>query len=507
MDSDLDQDEDEDEDGDGDEDEDEEEGGITARRSKLVYNTGTNKTLKLYNVLETDFYIVEFTKPAGKSFDQQRVWKKTDDGVELCNGKIASWILPWVDQEMVINLHQANVQGNDVADGITLLPDEIVMYYPKEPYEPGPSENLEMEELNVPQWLPAGLVGPINKDALTAAVLGGFDASGLPAIIQGNMDEHGQPRSWEHVCTSVANARILSNNPTHSIINHIMRAHPECDGLGHFFKKTDLTVADLRLIERAVYDIVIVLEFDLEVELEVTKRVRASLEDMEDSGAETLADKFKTLLEDFSFADDYYGDVKDDIIVKYKQYLPRFSDVYSWAAVEECDDDGSCSWIGDYYMRFRFDSEADRLEEDMLEDFALERIVIPASSDFKEQEIAGAQQRLEDNVAAKEKAMGFVDAEDVAASAVGAAGREKCAICLEEVDALWILRCGHIVGCLDCTKMTIEHDGKCAICRQPVHEDDPQPVSQQIKDAVRFVEEANIIDAHSSSDEGAEFVE
>eukprot|EP00729_Bicosta_minor_P008797 gene8797-32693_t len=121
------------------------------------------------------------------------------------------------------------------------------------------------------------------------------------------------------------------------------------------------------------------------------------------------------------------------------------------------------------------------------------------SSNFKEQKIAEAEQRLKDNVARMQAELGNLDAEDLAASAVGAAGRQSCAICLKEVDALWILRCGHILGCLDCTKMAIEHDDKCAICRQPVHPDDPQPVSQQIVDANRFVQETAALDTHLSA--------
>ena len=174
-----------------------------------------------------------------------------------------------------------------------MLKNEVVMTYGGEPYKPHPSENLE-RDVFVPQWLPASLVGTLmDKDALLVTVLGQFDPSGLPPIIQGNMDEHGQPRAWDDVVTAVASAMILSNPDTPpGTIDLIMRAHPESACLQDFFEKTELTVPDLRWVEKIVYDIVIVLEFNLEVELEVTKAVRADLEDTDDPDAKTLADKF-----------------------------------------------------------------------------------------------------------------------------------------------------------------------------------------------------------------------
>lgn len=502
---------------------------ITNQRTVQVYTIADNKAIQLHNVLHvkcsdgTIYYIEcttsqEDTGTVTFHFDRQRVWKSTDDGVVLLEGIIAIFVDNTVDQTvsesatcLFIAPYPANEPGDDVAGGITLLENEVVMTYKSEPYTPHPSENLEMEELNVPQSLPASLVGPMDKDALVDAVLGRFDPSGLPPIIQENLDELGQPRAWEDVCRAVASARLLSNPDTPpGMINHIMRAHPEALTVVHFFEKTDLTVADLRLMERAVYYMVIVLEFNLEVELEVTKEVRADLEDIDDPDAKTLADKFTTLLDSINddFATEYYSDVKDRIISKYKQCLPSFSDVYSWAAVRDCEDDGSCSSFGDYYMRYCFDYKTGRLVEQMSEEFALE-IIIPTSSHFKEQKIAEAEQRLKDNVARMQAEFGNLDAEDLAASAVGAAGMQSCVICLRTVPALRILRCGHILGCYQCTLDAIEHDDKCAICRQPVHPDDPQPVSQQIVDANRFVQETAALDTHLSAvsaDYGAEFV-
>ena len=508
---------------------------ITNRRTVQVYTIADNKAIQLHNVLHvkcsdgTIYYIEcttsqEDTGTVTFHFDRQRVWKSTDDGVVLLEGIIAIFVDNTVDQTvsesatcLFIALYPANEPGDDVAGGITLLENEVVMTYKGEPYTPHPSENLEMEELNVPQWLPSSLVGPMDKDALEDAVLGRFDPSGLPAIIQENLDELGQPRAWEDVCVAVASARLLSNPDTQpGMINHIMWRHPEALTVVHFFEKTDLTVADLRLMERAVYYMVIVLEFNLEVELEVTKEVRADLEDIDDPDAKTLADKFTTLLDnfdDYGFAN-YYAVVKyGTVISKYRRYLPSFPDVYGLDAVEECEDDGDCIWIKlddwrDYYMRYCFDYKTDRLVEQMSEEFALE-IIIPASSDFKEQKIAEAEQRLKDNVARMQAELGNLDGEDLAASAVGAAGMQSCVICLRTVHALRILRCGHILGCYQCTLDAIEHDDKCAICRQPVHPDDPQPVSQQIVDANRFVQETAALDAHLSAvsaDYGAEFV-
>ena len=489
---------------------------ITKRGTVLVYNIADKKAMQLHNVLHVKYsdgtilYIEcttlqEDTGTVTFHLDRQTVWESTDDGVGLLEGKIALFV-DNTSGEQFIALYPANESGTDVESGITLLENEHVMTYEGEPYTPHPSENLEMEDMNVPQWLPPTLVGPMDKDALVDAMLGEFDASGLPAIIQENMDEDGRPRAWEHVVEKVRAAMLLSDQAHDHYVGHM---HPEGTRLVHFFKKTDLTVVDLRLIESAVYDTVIVLEFNLGVDAEVIEAVRAVLEDIDDPDAKTLADKFTTLLcIDDQSCKYYYFDVKDRIISKYKQCLPSFSDVYGLDAVEECEDDGDCSWIGDYYMQFRFDFETDRLMNIMLEYFALEHVNIPASSDFKDKTIAKVQQGLNDSVAAKEKAGYVVDAEDVALSAKEAAGKQSCAICLKkDVVRMWLLACGHIIGCLRCTKIAIENDKLCAICRQPVHLNDPQPLLQQVVDAVRFLEENANLDANSTSYEGVEFVE
>jgi hypothetical protein len=196
-----------------------------------------------------------------------------------------------------------------------------------------------------------------------------------------------------------------------------------------------------------------------------------------------------------SLLDDLMSTKKDLVIEQFRKHLPDFDKVYGEMVVQEVMLAGSSTGqIGDFYMSYRY---AENLNE-LITHVKTMLPEVPSSSVFKEKKIAEIELVAKMNLIAKKGELGSVDADDDAASTVAAIPGGDCTICLMHcTNLVFINRCGHMFGHEGCMKMANEVNKKCAICREQVHEDDPQPLSVEMKDAIQFVEETELIEAVS----------
>ena len=45
---------------------------------------------------------------------------------------------------------------------------------------------------------------------------------------------------------------------------------------------------------------------------------------------------------------------------------------------------------------------------------------------------------------------------------------KECKICFDDIESIWILNCGHLPFCDNCSQQLLRDDPKCPICREKV---------------------------------------